>query len=166
MIHDDLKSINLLSFNPINIVQLKAFNQRTFPVNYLKSFYSDVIDKHVNLCVGLTYKDYLIGTICCRIQKKSVLLLKGHHVYIMLLGIDPQFRQKGLASYLLEYIYDKIEMEYTHISYIYLHVQVNNTCALNFYQKHGFLVYKTVYNYYKVDPTDAYILYKQVNTQE
>eukprot|EP00835_Amoeboradix_gromovi_P005077 NODE_444_length_8544_cov_0.465127.p6 type:complete len:165 gc:universal NODE_444_length_8544_cov_0.465127:7351-7845(+) len=157
----DLKCICLLNFDDSNINLLKSFNQRTFPVKYQKSFYLDVIDKHSDLCIGLTFKNFLIGTICCRIQKNTILPFDGSHAYIMLLGIDIQFRKKGLASQLLQYILDKIDLEYKLVTFLYLHVQINNATALNFYKKHGFIIYRVDRDYYQIEPKEAYVLYKE-----
>ena len=161
MTNFDLKCISLLEFDELNINQLKSFNQRTFPVKYQKSFYTDVVDKHSNLCIGLTFKNFLIGTICCRIQAHTVLPFDGTHAYIMLLGIDIQFRKKGLASQLLQYILERIETQYEHVTFIYLHVQIDNDSALQFYLKHGFVIHRLDRDYYQIEPKEAYILYKE-----
>ena len=46
----------------------------------------------------------------------------------------------------------------------YLHVQVNNSDAINFYRKQGFAVTETLQNYYhpQVNPRDAVVLRKHL----
>lgn len=44
---------------------------------------------------------------------------------------------------------------------IFLHVQVNNEGAIDFYKKFGFEIVETKQNYYKrIEPADAHVLQK------
>ena len=50
------------------------------------------------------------------------------------------------------------------IQYIYLHVQVCNEIAKNFYLKNGFEIVKTIDNYYtNIEPKGAYYLRLKLN---
>eukprot|EP00834_Sanchytrium_tribonematis_P002465 NODE_76_length_23837_cov_1.242396.p15 type:complete len:169 gc:universal NODE_76_length_23837_cov_1.242396:12368-11862(-) len=158
----DFKSLGILEFSPFNINKLRMFNHKTFPVRYHKSFYTDVVEKHGSLSIGLTFKNNLIGTLCCRIQKNSLLPFGGTHVYLMIIGVDTHYRNLGLGSRMLNFMLEKIdfEKEFQTVSAIYLHVQVTNTAAIEFYKKHGFICYTIVRDYYQIEPKDAYVLYK------
>lgn len=44
---------------------------------------------------------------------------------------------------------------------IFLHVQINNEGAIDFYQKFGFEIVETKQHYYKrIEPADAHVLQK------
>lgn len=44
---------------------------------------------------------------------------------------------------------------------VYLHVQINNSVALEFYKNFGFEIVETNYCYYKrIEPADAHVLQK------
>ena len=46
---------------------------------------------------------------------------------------------------------------------VYLHVQVNNEAAINFYQHHGFQIVQRKDNYYKrIEPADAFVLQRDL----
>lgn len=49
------------------------------------------------------------------------------------------------------------------ISKVYLHVQISNTAAVDFYKKNNFEVISTEKDYYKnIEPRDAFLLSKTI----
>lgn len=49
----------------------------------------------------------------------------------------------------------------------YRHVQVNNECAIEFYQKFGFEIVETKEQYYKrIEPAGAHVLEKNLRTPQ
>jgi ribosomal protein S18 acetylase RimI-like enzyme len=50
------------------------------------------------------------------------------------------------------------------IDELYLHVQVSNTGAIEFYQKFGFEITETIEKYYKhITPASAHVITRKVN---
>lgn len=46
---------------------------------------------------------------------------------------------------------------------VYLHVMINNTEAIEFYEKFGFKITRTIRDYYKrIEPPDCYVLSKRL----
>ena len=63
-----------------------------------------------------------------------------------------------LGSALLKHIIQQAKLS-EDVSQIYLHVQVSNTAAADFYKKNEFQVISTEKDYYKhIEPRDAYLL--------
>lgn len=49
---------------------------------------------------------------------------------------------------------------------VFLHVQVNNESAIEFYKKFGFEIVETKQKYYKrIEPADAHVLQKTLNNK-
>uniref|UniRef100_A0A915IAB0 N-terminal methionine N(alpha)-acetyltransferase NatE n=1 Tax=Romanomermis culicivorax TaxID=13658 RepID=A0A915IAB0_ROMCU len=63
---------------------------------------------------------------------------------------------------MLEYVF-RLCSKHKDVESVYLHVQINNETALNFYKKFGFEVKQLVEGYYKrIEPADAYVLEKDL----
>ncbi|CDW58744.1 N-alpha-acetyltransferase 50 [Trichuris trichiura] len=138
-----------------NIKQLKRINQIVFPVTYSDRFYSDVTDLGP-LAKFVYFNDLVVGAVCCRVIMEDI----GKKLYIMTLGCLPSYRCLGLGTMMLEYIFECCRSDESILS-IYLHVQVNNFGALEFYKKFGFEVVAIAQNYYKrIEPSDALVLEK------
>ncbi|KFD50318.1 hypothetical protein M514_08818 [Trichuris suis] len=138
-----------------NIKQLKRINQIVFPVTYSDRFYSDVTDLGP-LAKFVYFNDLVVGAVCCRVIMEDI----GKKLYIMTLGCLPSYRCLGLGTMMLEYIFECCRSDESILS-IYLHVQVNNFGALEFYKKFGFEVAAVAQNYYKrIEPSDALVLEK------
>jgi hypothetical protein len=82
--------------------------------------------------------------------------------YILSLGVFKEFRRLGLASLLLDTLYDYLASE-TDCKAIYLHVLCSNTVAINFYEKKNFQQRIYLPNYYTIkgqlEDGYCYVLY-------
>lgn len=138
-----------------NIKQLKVLNQVIFPVSYNDKFYKDVLDVG-ELAKLAFFNDIVVGAVCCRIDTSQ----GKRRLYIMTLGCLAPYRRHGVGTVLLHHVFKICEKD-KNISAIFLHVQVNNESALDFYRKFGFEVVQTECHYYKrIEPSDAYVLEK------
>lgn len=107
------------------------------------------------------YNDVCVGVVCCRKEKDEDLPEK-YKLYMMTLGVLEPYRRLGLGTRLVEHILKQSQLS-TDISRVYLHVQVTNDAAVDFYKKNQFEVKKTEKDYYKnIEPRDAYLLSKEI----
>ena len=68
--------------------------------------------------------------------------------------------RKGIASLLLEEVYQRAEAAM--VSNIFLEVSVNNYPAIKLYEKHDYVIIRTIKNYYAALKEDAYLMQKEV----
>ncbi|CAB3371307.1 probable N-acetyltransferase san [Cloeon dipterum] len=138
-----------------NIRQLKKLNQVVFPVSYNDKFYKDVLEAG-ELAKLAYYNDIVVGAVCCRIDLSE----NSRRLYIMTLGCLKQYRRLGIGTKMVEHILNYVQTDGSFDS-IFLHVQVNNASAIEFYKKFGFEIVETKEHYYKrIEPADAHVLQK------
>ena len=76
--------------------------------------------------------------------------------------VNNNYRRKGVASKLLEYLIDYCKEK--SISNITLEVNENNIAAINLYKKHGFIVVSKRDKYYK--ESDAILMIRKFDSNE
>lgn len=149
--------IDLGDVTPHNIKLLKKVNQVVFPVVYHDKFYKDVLEAG-ELAKLAYYNDIVVGAVCCRIDVTS----GGRKLYIMTLGCLAPYRRLGIGTRMLKHVMDIVENDGNFDS-VFLHVQINNESAINFYKKFGFDIVETKEQYYKrIEPADAHVLEKRL----
>merc|ERR1712212_383311 len=78
----------------------------------------------------------------------------------MTLGCLASYRRHGIGTKMLEHVLNIVEKD-GHFTSIFLHVQINNDSAIEFYKKFGFRIVETKEQYYKkIEPADAHVLEK------
>ncbi|XP_022225888.1 probable N-acetyltransferase san [Drosophila obscura] len=148
-------SIDLGDVTPHNIKQLKKLNTVVFPVSYNDKFYVDVLEAG-ELAKLAYYNDIVVGAVCCRIDTTE----NQRRLYIMTLGCLSPYRRLGIGTVMFEHILNYAEKDGNFDS-IFLHVQINNDGAIEFYKKFGFEIVDTKEQYYKrIEPADAHVLQK------
>ncbi|KAJ9575297.1 hypothetical protein L9F63_025752, partial [Diploptera punctata] len=99
---------------------------------------------------------YSLGAVCCRIDTSE----NSRRLYIMTLGCLYPYRRLGIGSKMVEHVLKYVHADGNFDS-IFLHVQVNNEGAIDFYKKFGFEIVETKEHYYKrIEPADAHVLQK------
>ncbi|XP_023235490.1 N-alpha-acetyltransferase 50 [Centruroides vittatus] len=147
--------IELGDVTPHNIKQLKRLNQVVFPVSYNDKFYKDVLEAG-ELAKLAYYNDIVVGAVCCRIDTSE----NSRRLYIMTLGCLAPYRRLGIGTKMVEHVLNFVEKDGNFDS-IFLHVQINNEGAIEFYKKFGFEIVETKQHYYKrIEPADAHVLQK------
>ena len=141
---------------PHSIKQLKRLNQVIFPVSYNDKFYKDVLE--VGELAKLAYfNDIAVSAVCCRVDHSQ----NQKRLYIMTLGCLAPYRRLGIGTKVLNHVLNICEKDGT-FDNIYLHVQISNESATDFYTKFGFEIIETKKNYYKrIEPADAHVLQKK-----
>lgn len=86
---------------------------------------------------------------------------EGHgdqwHGHVTALTVSPDYRRLGLAATLMKFLEDVSEKK--RCFFVDLFVRVSNTIAINMYHHLGYIVYRTVLEYYSGDE-DAYDMRK------
>ncbi|KAJ3445983.1 n-alpha-acetyltransferase 50 [Anaeramoeba flamelloides] len=146
--------------NEKNIKQLKLLNSAVLPARYSNQFYMNLLldyDYHMN--VAFYCKDVVVGAISYRKERPNNRSDQGNYrCYILTFSVLETYRREGIGSELLRKVLNFCR-EDEEIKEVYLHVQVSNDLAIEFYKKFGFQITETVKGYYKkIDVKDAYKL--------
>ncbi|CAD6187382.1 unnamed protein product [Caenorhabditis auriculariae] len=150
-------NVELGNITTHNVLQLKKLNEAVFPVAYNDKFYIEVTSAG-DLAKIAYFNDVVVGAVCCRYET----MCDEKSLYIMTLGTLAPYRRYGVGKLLLDHVFEHCEKDPS-IKRICLHVQVNNTTALEFYDKHGFENKELCQNYYRLEPSEAYLLVKKIN---
>ena len=153
------KHISFGEVTPKNIEQLRKLNLAVFPVRYNEKFYNDLANNPIQSYTHLGYfSDILVGAICSRIEPQEG---SSFRVYIMTIGVLAPYRRLGLGRRMLQETLEACAKE-ENLEEVYLHVQVGNDAALEFYKGFGFEVGEVVKDYYtRLDTNDAHIITKK-----
>lgn len=77
------------------------------------------------------------------------------HGHVTALTVSPDYRRLGLAALLMNFLEDVSEKKKAY--FVDLFVRVSNKVAINMYKNLGYIVYRTILDYYFGDPDeDAY----------
>ncbi|XP_011297987.1 N-alpha-acetyltransferase 20 [Fopius arisanus] len=84
------------------------------------------------------------------------------HGHVTALTVSPDYRRLGLAAKLMKYLEEVSEKKQAY--FVDLFVRVSNKVAIQMYQQLGYIVYRTVLEYYSGDPDeDAYDMRKALS---
>mmetsp|Transcript_15458 Transcript_15458/g.13990 ORF Transcript_15458/g.13990 Transcript_15458/m.13990 type:complete len:169 (-) Transcript_15458:2-508(-) len=141
-----------------NVQQLKTINTSTLPVRYTDKFYYQLISNgNSDYMKFAIWNGFTVGAICGRLESPDE-NSTNKRLYIMTLNVLPAYRRRGIATNLLKHLLNQAIKDKNIID-VYLHVQISNEDALEFYKYHGFTNVGMIENYYKrIDPPHGYIL--------
>ncbi|THH31806.1 hypothetical protein EUX98_g2397 [Antrodiella citrinella] len=157
--------VSFASLTPNNLGTVRKLNSVLFPIKYSEKFYQDVLLPDTEeFCKLVYYNDIPVGTICCRLETTDGIT----KLYLMTMGVLAPYRSKGLGSQSLQQIITAATSNIKpKIDSVYLHVQLSNTSAKTFYERHGFKEIAVHENYYKkLVPHGAWILERRIGGTE
>ncbi|KAJ0176193.1 hypothetical protein K1T71_008367 [Dendrolimus kikuchii] len=139
---------DMLKFNNVNLDPLTETYGLSFYTQYLAHWpeYFQVVESPNGEIMG-----YIMGK------------AEGHgdnwHGHVTALTVSPDYRRLGLAATLMSILEDVSEKKKAY--FVDLFVRVSNKVAINMYKNLGYIVYRTVLEYYSGDPDeDAYDMRK------
>jgi len=134
-------TVSLGDLTPNNIKQLKVLNSIIFPyINLSDKYYEECLNK-VEFSQFGYFKDVNVGAVSFVEEDDQ------SSIEIKTIGVLQAYRRLGVASKLLEYVFDKCK-ENDKIKEIKVLVQTTNEAALNLFKKFGFEEKDTVKDYY------------------
>nr|CAG4641244.1 EOG090X0ENV [Eulimnadia texana] len=142
---------DMFKFNHVNMDPLTETYGLTFYLQYLAHWpeYFEVAEAPGGELMG-----YIMGK------------AEGHgtnwHGHVTALSVAPEYRRLGLAAKLMSGLEETSEKKRAY--FVDLFVRVSNTVAINMYKALGYIVYRTVLEYYSGNPDeDAYDMRKALS---
>ncbi|XP_014205231.1 N-alpha-acetyltransferase 20 isoform X1 [Copidosoma floridanum] len=142
---------DLFRFNNVNLDPLTETYGLSFYMQYLAHWpeYFQVAESPSGEIMG-----YIMG--------KAEGVGEDWHGHVTALTVSPDYRRLGLAAALMKFLEDVSEKKQAY--FVDLFVRVSNKVAIKMYQQLGYIVYRTVLEYYSGDPDeDAYDMRKALS---
>jgi len=142
---------DLFRFNNVNLDPLTETYGLSFYMQYLAHWpeFFQVAESPSGEIMG-----YIMG--------KAEGVGENWHGHVTALTVSPDYRRLGLAATLMKFLEDVSEKKQAF--FVDLFVRVSNKVAIKMYQQLGYIVYRTVLEYYSGDPDeDAYDMRKALS---
>jgi len=141
----ETRALGLSDLNSID-----AIEQRAYRTPWSRSMFASELAKASSVCIGAFDGEQLIGYV-----------INSRYVdawHIMNVAVDTDFRHRGVATHLLEQVFELTKDDqrrgYT------LEVRVSNDRAISLYEKLGFVRQGIRRGYYTDNREDALIMWK------
>jgi ribosomal-protein-alanine N-acetyltransferase len=131
-----------------DLPQVIAIERRAFPTPWSLAMFVLELSKPSGVCLAALKQDKLVGYLVCSRYDQVW--------HLMNLAIEPALRRRGIASALLERMFDRAgaEEQYT------LEVRTSNAPAIALYERFGFRSAGTRRRYYHDTGEDAVIMWR------
>jgi [ribosomal protein S18]-alanine N-acetyltransferase len=141
-----MAKIELAICKDVKLIQY--INKISLPISYSIRDYIEFIISHGSNVFKALHNNSIVGYVL--IKKYS-----NNRMHIMSFAVHPDYRRLKIGSSLMKKAHDfSIDNNF---SYLTLYVQCTNTKAIAFYLAFGFIIKKTLKNYYKFND-HAYIM--------
>jgi ribosomal-protein-alanine N-acetyltransferase len=141
----DIRPLALADLNAIEEIE-----RRSYPTPWSRSMFAGELAKPASLCLGAFEDDRLAGY-----------LIISRYVdawHVMNIAVAPQFRRRGIATALLQKLFEQTE-DGSRRGYT-LEVRVSNAGAIKLYERLGFTARGTRRGYYTDNREDALIMWR------
>jgi [ribosomal protein S18]-alanine N-acetyltransferase len=147
-------AIQIRALDLVDLSQIEAIEQRAYPTPWSRSMFASELAKPTSVCLGAFEGEELVGYV---INSRYV---DAWHV--MNVAVHPDHRRRGIASQLLERLFDLTRDDerrgYT------LEVRVSNDDAIALYEKLGFEPRGIRRGYYTDNREDALIMWRDAGS--
>jgi ribosomal-protein-alanine N-acetyltransferase len=142
--------IEIRTLELADLSAIESIEQRAYPTPWSRSMFASELAKPTSICLGAFEGADLVGYV-----------VNSRYVdawHIMNVAVDPEFQHRGIATRLLERLFeltrDDERRGYT------LEVRVSNEAAIGLYEKLGFDARGTRRGYYTDNREDALIMWR------
>jgi ribosomal-protein-alanine N-acetyltransferase len=148
-----------VDIRPLVLADLNAIEQierRSYPTPWSRSMFAGELAKPTSLCLGAFEDDQLAGY-----------LIISRYVdawHVMNIAVAPQFRRRGIATALLQKLFEQTE-DGSRRGYT-LEVRVSNEGAIKLYERLGFTARGTRRGYYTDNREDALIMWRDAESRD
>ncbi|KAF7270547.1 N-alpha-acetyltransferase 20 A [Rhynchophorus ferrugineus] len=142
---------DMYRFNNVNLDPLTETYGLSFYMQYLAHWpeYFQVAESASGEIMG-----YIMG--------KAEGIAENWHGHVTALTVSPDYRRLGLAATLMNFLEEVSEKKRAY--FVDLFVRVSNNVAIKMYSNLGYIVYRTILEYYSGDPDeDAYDMRKALS---
>jgi ribosomal-protein-alanine N-acetyltransferase len=147
----DIRPLALADLNAIEVIE-----RRSYPTPWSRSMFAGELAKPTSLCIGAFEDDRLAGY-----------LIVSRYVdawHVMNIAVAPQFRRRGIATALLQKLFEQTE-DRSRRGYT-LEVRVSNDGAIKLYERLGFTARGTRRGYYTDNREDALIMWREAESRD
>jgi ribosomal-protein-alanine N-acetyltransferase len=134
----------------VDLAEIEVIEQRAYHTPWSRSMFASELAKATSICLGAFEGDRLVGYI---VNSRYV---DAWHV--MNVAVDPDFQRRGIASRLLERLFE-LTVDDDGRGYT-LEVRVSNKEAIKLYEKLGFERHGIRRGYYTDNREDALIMWR------
>lgn len=154
------QSVSFVQADKGTVGLLRVIHRELLPVHYSDNIYELIKEgERAKGQLLFLHGDVAVGEICYRFEKKG----DQKQVYIMTVGVLKTYQKMGFGRRLIEYAIEDGKKQWPDVQRVFLHVHVENTAAMEFYEKLGFDKGDLEKGYYKsLDNGDAHIFIKTI----
>jgi ribosomal-protein-alanine N-acetyltransferase len=143
-------AVEIRALRLADLTEVEEIERRAYPTPWSRSMFASELGKPTSICLGAFEGDQLVGYV---VNSRYV---DAWHV--MNVAVDPAFQGRGIATQLLERLFELTAHDgrdgYT------LEVRVSNANAIRLYEKLGFEARGLRRGYYTDNREDALIMWR------
>ena len=137
-----------------DLTAVEEIERRSYPTPWSRSMFAGELSKPTSICVGAFDTD--TGAL-------AGYLVISRYVdawHVMNVAVDPEHRRRGIATRLLEHLFETTADDGVGARGYTLEVRVSNTAAIQLYERLGFRPRGIRRGYYTDNREDALIMWK------